>query len=241
MPIRTGTSGWHYAEWKDVVYPPGLAKSRWLSHLSTEFQTVELNNSFYRLPSRATFEQWAHEVRPGFVFAVKVSRYLTHIRRLKDPEEAVNRLLSSAEGLGSATGPFLLQLPPNLTADTAGLDRTLAAFGQGRRVAVELRHASWDTDDVRRVLESRGAACCWSDRRGPIGPRWKTADWGYARFHEGGADPDTCYGRRALLSAARELNDRFGPSEDVFVYFNNDRNGCAVRNARTFCRMTVTA
>jgi uncharacterized protein YecE (DUF72 family) len=232
MAVRIGTSGWHYAEWKELVYPAGLPKSQWLRHLSRQFETIELNSSFYRLPGRESFEQWADQVPPDFVFAVKASRYLTHVRRLKEPEEAVERLLSSSDGLGSTSGPFLLQLPPNLPIDIPALGRTLAAFGPRRRVAVEPRHPSWDTDEVRSLLESRGAACCWSDRRGHFGPRWKTTDWGYVRLHEGRAAPETCYGRRALASAARELSECFAPAEDVFVYFNNDRNGCAVQNAR---------
>jgi uncharacterized protein YecE (DUF72 family) len=167
---------------------------------------------------------------------VKASRYLTHVRRLRDPEEPVARLLEGAEGLGSTCGPFLVQLPPNLTADTDALDRTLRAFGR-RRVAVELRHPSWQSDEVRRILEARGAACCWADRQGRLRPRWKTADWGYIRFHEGRATPHPCYGRTALARGADEIRAAFAGSEDVYVYFNNDQGACAVRNARTFTNL----
>lgn len=210
---------------------------QWLSHLASEFHTVELNNSFYRLPSKETFAGWAKEVPAGFVFAVKASRYLTHIRRLTDPGEPVTRLLRTSEGLGESRGPFLLQLPPNLRADPDALDRTLAAFGRHRRVAVELRHPSWQDDAVRRVLERRHAACCWTDRRGRLPPRWRTAEWGYLRLHEGRASPPTCYGRTALRSMAQEITDSFNADEQVFVYFNNDRGGCAVRNARSLVGM----
>jgi uncharacterized protein YecE (DUF72 family) len=233
VAVHVGTSGWHYSDWRDVVYPKGLPQRLWLTHLSREFGTIELNNSFYRLPDRSTFEGWAAQVPEGFVFAVKASRYLTHIRRLRDPAEPVARLLGHAEGLGSAGGPFLLQLPPDLKADPDALDRTLAEFGPHRRVATELRHASWDTDEVRRVLERRDAACCWADRRGRLQPRWKTADWGYVRMHEGTASPPPCYGKAALAGLAEELSESFADNEDVYVYFNNDPGGCAVRNART--------
>jgi uncharacterized protein YecE (DUF72 family) len=237
MPVIIGTSGWHYSDWRDRVYPAGLPQRQWLEHLSREFATVELNNSFYRLPDRSTFEGWATQVPEGFVFAVKVSRYLTHIRRLRDPAEAVTRLLQRAEGLGSACGPFLLQLPPDLRADPDALDQTLNAFGPSRRVTAELRHPSWDNEDVRKVLEKRHAACCWADRKGRLQPRWKTADWGYVRMHEGNANPHPCYGQEALKSLAAELSDSFSQSDDVFVYFNNDPVGCAVRNARSLRRL----
>jgi len=233
MPMIVGTSGWHYADWRQAVYPPGLPQRQWLAHLSQEFPTVELNNSFYRLPPRSIFEGWAAQVPEGFLFAVKASRYLTHIRRLRDPAEPVARLLSQAEGLGPACGPFLLQLPPDLKADPEALDQTLAAFGPHRRVATEMRHPSWDSDVVRRVLERRHAACCWADRKGKLKPRWKTTNWGYVRMHEGQASPHPCYGRAALEGLAVEVSQAYGDDEDVFVYFNNDPGGCAVRNART--------
>jgi uncharacterized protein YecE (DUF72 family) len=233
-----GTSGWHYADWRDAVYPKGLPPRLWLTHLSREFTTIELNNSFYRLPDRSTFAGWAAQVPDGFVFAVKASRYLTHIRRLRDPGEPVARLLGHAEGLGSAGGPFLLQLPPDLRADPDALDRTLAEFGPRRRVAAELRHASWATDEVRRVLERHQAACCWADRRGRLQPRWRTADWGYVRMHGGAASPPPCYGKAALTGLAAELSESFSENEDVYVYFNNDHRGCAVRNAGTLRNLT---
>jgi uncharacterized protein YecE (DUF72 family) len=233
VAVAVGTSGWHYSDWREAVYPKGLPQRLWLTHLSGEFTTVELNNSFYRLPDRSTFEGWAAQVPEGFLFAVKASRYLTHIRRLRDPAEPVARLLAHAEGLGDAGGPFLLQLPPDLRADPDALDQTLAAFGSHRRVAAELRHSSWDTDNVRRVLERHQAACCWADRKGRLQPRWKTANWGYVRMHEGTASPPTCYGQSALADLAAELFDRFSAHEDVYVYFNNDAGGCAVRNGRT--------
>jgi uncharacterized protein YecE (DUF72 family) len=237
MPVIVGTSGWHYSDWRDFVYPAGLPQRQWLAHISGEFPTVELNNSFYRLPDRSTFQGWASQVPEGFVFAVKVSRYLTHIRRLRDPAEPVSRLLREADGLGSACGPFLLQLPPDLKSDADALDQTLNAFGPNRRVTAELRHPSWNSDDVRRVLEKRHAACCWADRKGRLQPRWRTTDWGYVRMHEGAASPHPCYGQAALTSVAAELFETFSKGEDVFVYFNNDCGGCAVRNARSLRKL----
>jgi uncharacterized protein YecE (DUF72 family) len=239
VAVLVGVSGWHYADWREVVYPAGLASTSWLAFLAREVATVELNNSFYRLPDRARFEAWAEQVPDGFVFAVKASRYLTHVRRLRDPAEPVARLLDRAAGLGRSCGPFLLQLPPDLRVDADALDATLSAFGQAHRVAVEMRHQSWQTDDVRRVLESHNSACCWADRQGRLEPRWRTADWGYVRFHEGTASPRPCYGRGALRSAASEIAAGFDRREDVYVYFNNDAGACAVRNARRFARLAT--
>lgn len=237
MAVLVGTSGWHYADWREAVYPSGLPSGKWLGFIARELGTIELNNSFYRLPDRSRFESWAEQVPEGFVFAVKASRYLTHIRRLRDPAEPVARLLDRAAGLGKTCGPFLLQLPPDLRANPAALDETLSAFGVSYRVAVEMRHPSWQADDVRDVLASHNAACCWADRRGRLEPRWRTADWGYVRFHEGTASPRPCYGRSALKSAAAEIRRVFDRGEDVYVYFNNDPGACALKNARTFIRL----
>ncbi len=163
MPLLVGTSGWQYKDWRGVLYPPGLPVRLWLEEYAAAFPTVEVNNAFYRLPSRETFASWRERTPPGFVAAVKASRYLTHVKRLRDPEEPVERLMSRATALGDRLGPVLLQLPPTLQADPALLDACLRCFPESTRVAVEPRHPSWWTPDVRAVLESRGAALCWAD------------------------------------------------------------------------------
>jgi uncharacterized protein YecE (DUF72 family) len=241
VSLIVGTSGWQYRDWRGTVYPPKLPARKWLYHLARQLPTIELNSTFYRLPERSAFESWAAQVPDGFVFAVKASRYLTHVRRLREPEEPVARLLERADGLGPSCGPFLVQLPPDLRVDADALERTLTAFGPARRVAVEVRHPSWHTDDVRRVLERHQSACCWADRRGRLPPRWRTADWGYIRLHEGRSSPAPSYGRAALASMAAEAAARFGPDEDVYVYFNNDRGGAAVGNARQLRRLAGTS
>lgn len=242
MTLLVGTSGWQYRDWRGGLYPDGMPQRAWLAHYAGQFPTVEVNNAFYRLPERSVFERWRDETPPGFVIATKVSRYLTHIKRLREPDEPVARLLERAAGLGERTGPFLLQLPPNLQADPERLDECLRAFPAGTRVAVEPRHESWWTDEVRVVLEERGAALCWADRAGrPVTPLWRTAGWGYVRLHQGTATPPPAYGRAALgswldrVAAAWPGGDAGG--SDVFVYFNNDQGGAAVRNARTLVRM----
>jgi uncharacterized protein YecE (DUF72 family) len=269
MPIYVGTSGWQYRDWRGVLYPAGVPQRRWLEHYAGQFATVENNNAFYRLPARETFIGWRDRTPGDFVMAVKASRYLTHIRRLRDPAEPVARLLGAAAGLGDRLGPILLQLPPNLAAEPQRLDACLVEFGRhgtgltggpgltgptgstdstsltsptggeamrGLRtpvvIAVEPRHESWWTDEVRQVLTRQHAALAWTDRLGhPLTPLWKTAAWGYLRFHEGAAHPWPRYGQRALTSWAERIMQTWPADADVYVYFNNDQGGAALHDA----------
>ena len=230
-----GASGWQYDSWRGPLYPPGLAKAHWLEHYARCFQTVEVNSTFYRLPNASTLHSWASKTPEDFVFSVKASRYLTHVRRLLDPGDPVKRLVRALDALGGKLGVVLLQLPPDLEADLEDLDDTLACFPGELRVAVEPRHPSWFTDGLRRLLERRGAALCLADRRSrPVAPLWRTASWGYLRLHEGRGAAHPCYGRMALASWAERLDDLFGAGDEVFAYFNNDARACAVRDARRF-------
>jgi uncharacterized protein YecE (DUF72 family) len=240
MVLLVGTSGWQYRDWRGVLYPAGLPQRAWLERYAAAFPTVEVNNAFYRLPERSVFERWRDQTPDGFVVAVKVSRYLTHIRRLQGPAEPVARLVERAAGLGAQLGPYLLQLPPTLRAEPGRLDACLGAFPAGARVAVEPRHESWWTDEVHDVLTRHDAALCWADRRGrPITPTWRTAGWGYVRLHEGTAAPRPSYGRSALGTWLDRIDAAWPQARDsdVYAYFNNDPGGAAVRNARTLRRM----
>lgn len=253
MPLLVGTSGWQYHDWRGSFYPADVPVSRWLEHYAGTFRTVENNGTFYRLARPQTFAAWRERTPPGFVMAVKASRYLTHIRRLRDPAEPVGRLLTAAAGLGDRFGPVLLQLPPTMQADPAALDECLVQFaaqfgvaaGQrapGLRVCVEFRHESWLTAGVRKILDRHNAALCWSDRLGkPLGPLWRTADWGYLRFHEGAATPWPRYGRQSLQSWLRRVTQEFPASSDVFAYFNNDQHGAAPADAKTLIALADTA
>jgi len=241
VPLVIGTSGWQYRHWRGRFYPVGLPQARWLEHYAERFATVEVNATFYRLPAPATFAAWRRRTPDGFVMAVKASRYLTHVRRLREPEDAVARLMAATAELGPRLGPVLVQLPPTLPRDLGALEATLAAFPAGVRVAVEPRHDSWMEPGTMALLERHGAALCLADRPGLRSEPRRTASWGYIRFHEGRASPRPCYGQRALDGWAARLAELFPPDETVYAFFNNDPEGCAVRDARVFARRAAAA
>jgi uncharacterized protein YecE (DUF72 family) len=234
MTLFAGTSGWQYRHWKGRFYPEDLPGTRWLPYFAERFPTVEVNNTFYRLPERKTFESWRKATPEGFVVTVKASRYLTHNKRLKDPQPAVEKLMNAARGLEGKLGPILLQLPPSFRAVPERLAETLDAFPKRQRVAVEFRHDSWYTPEVRSILERFDAALCLVDRKGnTLGPVWKTASWGYLRFHDGDGESYR-YTKGKLEHWARTLQDTFDRSDDLFVYFNNDMAGAAIEDCRRF-------
>jgi uncharacterized protein YecE (DUF72 family) len=250
MPVLVGTSGWQYRDWRGPLYPPGLAQRAWLEYYAARYGTVENNATFYRLPGTETFVSWRAATPEGFVMAIKASRYLTHIRRLRDPAEPVARLLRAASGLGDRLGPVLLQLPPTLRADPGALDACLAEFARESRVrvAVEFRHESWWTPETRDVLARHNAALCWADRLGQaLAPLWHPADWGYLRCHEGAAEPWPRYDTPALRGWVDRITRSWPARADVFVYFNNDQRAAALHDAAAFAALardtghTVTA
>ena len=237
MVLRVGTSGFDYRDWHGRFYPPGLPDRDRLGYYAGTFETVELNVTFYRMPAAAAFRRWRDDVHDGFRFAVKASRYLTHIRRLRDPVGPVEYLMERASILGDRLGPILLQLPPDLSCELDRLDRTLAAFGPDVPVAVEARHPSWFVPELLTLLASHRAAMCLTDRRGPTTPLWRTADWAYLRLHEGRARPASCYGRIALRSWRTRLERLWPEGLSGYVFFNNDHLACAIRNGQTFQRL----
>ena len=236
MPLFIGTSGWQYRDWRGSFYPQKLPQGQWLEHYAARFQTVEVNNAFYRLPEATTFNGWARRTPTDFVMAVKASRFLTHVKRLKEPQEPVQRFLERARRLGRKLGPVLIQLPPQFKVDAARLDETLALFPRDVRVAVEFRHASWFNDEVQAVLAGRRAALCLADSPWRRTPVWRTAGWGFLRLHEGTGSPRPCYPERLLESWAGTLLETWGGAE-VFVYFNNDHRCCAVHDAVRFAEI----
>jgi uncharacterized protein YecE (DUF72 family) len=234
--LRIGCSGWQYKHWRGEFYPADLPQTRWLEHYATRFDTVELNNSFYRLPSAAAFRSWRERTPANFLFAVKASRFLTHMKKLKDPEDPLSRLFTPARSLGAKLGPVLYQLPPRWPFDGDRLRRFLRALSPRRQHTIEFREASWYNDEAFAMLARYGVALCLHDMRGSISPRVCTAPFVYVRFHGteryGGRYPDD-----HLQDWAAWLAGEMARGRSVYAYFNNDSGGHAPRDAvrlRTF-------
>jgi len=227
---RVGCSGWQYRHWRGDFYPERLAVARWLDQYAATFDTVELNNSFYRLPERTAFERWRARTPPGFLFAVKASRFLTHLKKLKDPDEPLSRFFERAVGLESKLGPVLYQLPPGWTVDRDRLDAFLRALPSGFTHVMEFRDASWYAPEVLARLDAAGVSLCLHDMAGSASGRLRVGPVVYVRFHGtiryGGAYPTD-----ALEDWARWLNGERSAGRDVFCYFNNDIGGHAPRDA----------
>jgi uncharacterized protein YecE (DUF72 family) len=231
MEAWVGTSGWTYGHWRDRVYPHGLPQREWLPWYTTRFPTVELNASFYRLPTSAMVQRWRSVTPPGFLFAVKLSRYVTHIRRLRDVDEELGRFLEIVRGLGDRFGPLLVQLPPSFARDDDALDGFLRLVPPDVHVALEFRHPSWEQASVVDRVRAAGAAWVLADRPHARVASTVTSDWSYVRFHQG-AEGSPWYPRAKLARWA----DRIAGLDvrTVYVYFNNDPEGAAVENALTF-------
>jgi uncharacterized protein YecE (DUF72 family) len=235
MAVHVGTSGWSYDHWIGVLYPPGTPVGRRLSRYVERFRTVELNASFYRWPREAAFAGWRQRLPPGFTLAVKAPRGLTHGKRLYGPEEWVRRIGAGLHELGDMRGPLVVQLPPDLERDDGRLEYFLARLPEWVRVAVEFRHPSWLDDAVYALLERHGAAyCVMSGANLPCVLR-ATAPFVYVRLH--GPDDRHLYAGSYSDDSLRWWSDRIGEWEsqgrDVYVYFNNDGGGNAVRDAET--------
>ena len=239
--LYVGTSGWQYPHWRRAFYPQKLPQRLWLPYFAERFQTVEVNNTFYNLPERSVFESWRKMVCPDFVFALKMSRFLTHLKRLHDPQEPVHNFLERAHALGPKRGPILIQLPPRFSIDLERLDATLRLFKPSVRVAVEFRDETWFTRETADLLERRGAALCLADSPRRKQPAWRTAEWGFVRFHEGAGSHAPGYERDALRRWAARIAELWSRDDDVYVYFNNDAAGYAIRDAMTFAEVAAAS
>jgi uncharacterized protein YecE (DUF72 family) len=231
--VRIGCSGWAYPHWRERFYPKGLPQRRWLAHYAEHFDTVEINNTFYRLPSASAVEGWVEQSPPGFVFAVKASRYLTHIKRLKTLDPYLERFFEPLEPLvrGEKLGPLLWQFPQNFHRDDGRLEHALRALPPGRH-AFEFRHDSWFTEDVYGLLSEHGAALVIGDEssRWVSSPRVRTADWTYVRLHHGTRGRHGNYSKSEIQTWARRIS-QWRRDTEVYVYLNNDWEGYALRNA----------
>jgi len=231
-----GTSGWHYDHWQDRFYPKTLTKAKWLEFYASHFTTVELNNSFYRLPSETAFTTWHDSSPANFTFAVKVSRFITHIKRLRNSEEAVDNFISRAKILAEKLGPLLYQLPPNMHRNDEILESFLSTLPQGMKHVFEFRHQSWLEDKVFEILHKHNVGFCVFDMPSVSCPLVATADFAYIRFHGSTGLYFSCYSDEELADWAKRLANLAQNLEAIYIYFNNDAEAFAVRNAITLRR-----
>ncbi|MEE8201724.1 MAG: DUF72 domain-containing protein [Candidatus Acidoferrales bacterium] len=237
--IHVGTSGWHYSHWRGPFYPERFPSDRMLDFYCQRLHTVEINNSFYQLPEKKTFTGWREQTPQGFLFAVKASRYLTHMKKLKDPTEPLRRFHAHVQRLGPKLGPILFQLPPHWGRDAGRLRDFLRVLPKKRQYAFEFRDPSWFHPETYRLLEKHHAAFCVWDLAGMESPRVVTADFAYLRLH--GPSQQKYAGRytkRQLRGWLQRLRtwQRQG-ARAVYVYFDNDQAGYAARNALEFAAM----
>jgi uncharacterized protein YecE (DUF72 family) len=228
-----GTSGWHYDDWRGIFYPDKLPKSGWLEFYAGHFNTLELNNSFYHLPTENAFKNWYAATPPGFVFAVKASRYITHIKRLKECTDALTNFMSRARLLKEKLGPVLYQLPGGMRRDDERLADFLAALPDGVKSVFEFRHESWFTEEVYNLLRKYGAGFCVFDMPRLTSPLMATTDYIYVRFHGSEGLYSSRYADSEMAKWAKDIRRLAEKATSVYIYFNNDVAGYALENAKT--------
>ena len=228
-----GTSGWHYDDWRGRFYPEKLPKAKWLDYYSGKFSTVELNNTFYRLPNESVFNNWYDTTPLNFVFSVKASRFITHIKRLKECDEAVVKFMSRATLLKEKLGTVLFQLPPGLHRNDGILAEFLQNLPGGIRYVIEFRHESWFEEEIFDLLRQYKIGFCVFDMPKLICPLKATAEFAYIRFHGRDNLYSGCYTNGELSDWAGKITELSTDLESVYIYFNNDIGGHAVRNAIT--------
>jgi len=231
--IRIGTSGWHYADWQGRFYPEKLPKSKWFEHYAKDFDTVEINNTFYRLPKEQTFKNWHKQAPKNFLYTVKANRFITHIKRLKDPEEPLERFFKGALLLKENLGPVLYQLPPGFHKDLDRLEGFLRILPKRLISVFEFRHKSWFSEDTYDLLRKFNTGFCIHDMPGMKVPRVITCDVIYVRFHGPTGKYQGNYSNTALRDWANWIRDNLKGKKTVFAYFNNDYNAYAIGNAKT--------
>ena len=229
--IYIGTSGWNYDHWKETFYPEDLKRERWLDFYARSFRTVEVNNSFYQLPSGETVKQWVRQTPDAFLFAVKASRYITHMKKLKDPRESMKKFIAMTRGFKDKLGPLLFQLPPRWGYNAERLNAFLDALSGKHRVAMEFRDSSWWNDDVLDALAAHNVAFCIYELAGTRSPKEITADFAYLRLHGPGAAYEGKYTKRALAGWLGAFAGWVQKRRDIYCYFDNDQNGYAAANA----------
>ena len=237
VPARIGCSGWQYKHWRGDFYPTELPATRWFDYYAARFDTVEINNTFYRLPEQSTFQRWADRAPERFTYAIKASRFLTHMKKLKDPDEPLERLFERMQPLGEHLGPVLYQLPPGWKADKGRLEHFLQALPKGVRHVLEFREPSWYSDDVSQLLERHHVSRCLHDMAGSATGMERVGPCAYVRFHGAGGKYSGGYPRQRLERWSDWLSGQQRAGVEVYAYFNNDIGGHAPRDAVTLRRL----
>jgi uncharacterized protein YecE (DUF72 family) len=240
-PIRIGCSGWVYKHWRGLFYPPKLAAKNWFAFYAEHFDTVEINNSFYRLPKAETFDAWRVQAPAGFSYAVKANRFLTQAKKLKDCEEPLDRMMTPFRHLQSALGPVLYQLPPRFRLNLERLEAFLELLPKDVTNVFEFRDASWYVDDVFDTLDRHGASFCTHDMPGMEVPRTAVGNAAYVRFHGGVGKYWGRYPDDRLLKWSDWMVDQTQKGRTVWAYFNNDIDGHAIDDALTLKAMIAQA
>jgi len=235
--IRVGCSGWVYKHWRGLFYPEGLPQTRWFARYAEEFDTVEINNSFYRLPSPETFDKWRRQAPAGFCYAVKANRFLTQAKKLLECEEPMERMMSAVRHLGDRLGPMLYQLPPNMKLNLERLESFLKILPPDVASVFEFRNGSWYVPKVYALLERHGASFCVHDMPGSASGRIAVGPVAYVRFHGGEGKYWGRYSDEGLLSWTDWLVDQSRQGRTCWCYFNNDIHGHAIEDARTLKSM----
>jgi uncharacterized protein YecE (DUF72 family) len=235
--LYLGTSGWSYPHWKGPFYPGDLSSARMLGYYARHFHSAEINNTFYRLPQAQTLRQWRDAVPRDFVFAVKASRYITHMKKLRDPQASTHLFLQRIGTLGRRLGPVLFQLPPHWRYNEARLAELLGILPGSQRHAFEFRDRSWHERGCYRLLERHNAAFCIYDLDGFVSPRQVTADFVYVRLHGPDGPYQGRYSTRALAGWAGAFSTWLSMGRDVYCYFDNDQAGYAAEDALRLQRM----
>jgi uncharacterized protein YecE (DUF72 family) len=230
--IYIGTSGWHYKHWVGTFYPDNTKPKDYLAFFLQSFNTVELNNPFYHMPSKEIFEGWRKQTPKGFIFAVKGSRFITHNKKLKDTSEALSYMIENVEGLKEKLGPILFQLPPGWKVNTERLESFLKILPKGYRFTFEFRNESWYTEEVIALLKKYKAAFCIYHLAGHKSPEYVTADFVYIRLHGPGGKYQGSYSEKELQHWADKMKLWTEQGKDVYCYFDNDQAGYAAFNAQ---------
>lgn len=229
---RIGTSGWSYAHWKGPFYPADLPDSQLLAFYCRHFDSVEINNTFYHLPSEPAVRQWRDTAPPGFVFSTKASRYITHMKKLKEPQQSVATFLQRMQRLGERLGPIVFQLPPRWHFNAERLRGLLQILPQSHRYAFEFRDPDWINDEALALLRQHGAAFCIYDLAGFLSPLHVTAEFVYIRLHGPAGAYQGSYDEPTLRAWAERITAWTRQGLDVYCYFDNDERAYAVQNAQ---------